>query len=944
MDFHRGAMRSIISMTPAHNYKRMNRTSIFIILLLLTVSVNGQNLDARASFKSVDLQTDHLENPVGIDNATPRLSWRMENSKEGAGQKAYKLLVGTDSLQIIDLSHSTKYSGKGTIGKTLDREKDTRTDCDLWDTGRIDSDKQLVPYEGAALRPFTKYYWQVILWDEKDRASISAVHSFETGMMHTANWHGSWISDGRDIHHKPAPYFRKQFEARKEIASARVYIAAAGLYELHINGERIGDQRLDPMYTRFDRRNLYVTHDVTTQLQQGENVVGVILGNGWFNHQSLAVWNFERAPWRNRPAFCLDLRITYTDGSVETIPTDLSWKKTDGPIIFNSIYTGEHYDARLEQEGWSESGFDDTTWQGVALRSAPSQNITAQQLRPIRNVRTLPAVSFSKIDERTYLYDFGQNMAGVIRIKVSGKEGTQLRIKHGERLDKNGRLDLSNIDVYYRGDKENDPFQTDILILSGKGEDEFMARFNYKGFRYVEVAGSEPVELDEQSLTAYFMHSDVPPTGRIETSSELINKLWRATNNAYLSNLMGYPTDCPQREKNGWTGDGHFAIETALYNFDGITVYEKWLADHRDEQQPNGVLPDIIPTGGWGYGTDNGLDWTSTIAIIPWEIYRFYGDSKLLADSYDHIRRYVDYVDRTSPEGLTSWGRGDWVPVKSRSNLELTSSVYFFVDASILSRAAKLFGKEADHLHYSTLAEKIKNAINEKYLNRETGIYANGTQTELSVPLQWKVVPEDMKAKVAANLAKKVEEADFHLDVGVLGAKALLNALSENGYSHVAYKVAVQDTYPSWGWWIVNGATTLLENWDLNATRDISDNHMMFGEIGAWFFKGLGGIYPDAEQPGFKHIILRPHFEKDLERFNAEYKSPYGLIQSNWKWENDRVIYEVVVPANSSATLYLPENTEIIPNRMKRLQFDQKKNSIMNLPAGSHTLIFRVLM
>ena len=532
-------------------------------------------------------------------------------------------------------------------------------------------------------------------------------------------------------------------------------------------------------------------------------------------------------------------------------------------------------------------------------------------------------------------------MAGVTRIKVSGKEGTQLRIRHGERLDENDRLDLSNIDVYYRGDKEKDPFQTDILTLSGKGEDAFMARFNYKGFRYVEVTGSEPVELDEQSLTAYFMHSDVPPIGKIETSSELINKLWRATNNAYLSNLMGYPTDCPQREKNGWTGDGHFAIETALYNFDGITVYEKWLADHRDEQQPNGVLPDIIPTGGWGYGTANGLDWTSTIAIIPWEIYRFYGDSKLLADSYDHIRRYVDYVDRISPQGLTSWGRGDWVPVKSHSNLELTSSVYFFVDATILARAAKLFGKEADHLHYSALAKKIRNAINGKFLNRETGIYANGTQTELSVPLQWKVVPEDMKARVAANLAAKVEEAGFHLDVGVLGAKALLNALSENGYPHVAYKVAVQDTYPSWGWWIMNGATTLLENWNLDAARDISDNHMMFGEIGAWFFKGLGGIYPDTEKPGFKHIILHPHFEKDLEHFSAEYKSPYGLIKSNWKWENDRIIYEVVVPANSSATLYLPENTEIDPKEKRKVKKDKRENNIVELSAGFYTFIIR---
>ena len=919
----------------------MNRTSIFIILLLLTVFVNGHNLDAKASFKPVDLQTDHLENPLGIDNATPRLSWRMEDKKRSGAQKAYRLLVCTDSLQLVALGHFTQYSGNRVSGKERERKEDMVDSSDLWDTGRIYSDRQLVHYAGATLKPFTKYYWMVIIWNEKDHTSTSAVHSFETGMMHAANWQGSWISDGRDIHHKPAPYFRKQFEARKAIASARVYIAAAGLYELHVNGEKIGNQRLDPMYTRFDRRNLYVTHDVTTQLQQGENAVGVILGNGWYNHQSLAVWNFDNAPWRNRPAFCLDLRITYTDGSVETIPSDLSWKKADGPIIFNSIYTGEHYDARLEQEDWNRPGFDDTAWQGVALRAVPSQNITAQQLRPIRNVRTLPAVSFRKIDERTYLYDFGQNMAGVTRIKVSGKEGTQLRIRHGERLDENDRLDLSNIDVYYRGDKEKDPFQTDILTLSGKGEDAFMARFNYKGFRYVEVTGSEPVELDEQSLTAYFMHSDVPPIGKIETSSELINKLWRATNNAYLSNLMGYPTDCPQREKNGWTGDGHFAIETALYNFDGITVYEKWLADHRDEQQPNGVLPDIIPTGGWGYGTANGLDWTSTIAIIPWEIYRFYGDSKLLADSYDHIRRYVDYVDRISPQGLTSWGRGDWVPVKSHSNLELTSSVYFFVDATILARAAKLFGKEADHLHYSALAKKIRNAINGKFLNRETGIYANGTQTELSVPLQWKVVPEDMKARVAANLAAKVEEAGFHLDVGVLGAKALLNALSENGYPHVAYKVAVQDTYPSWGWWIMNGATTLLENWNLDAARDISDNHMMFGEIGAWFFKGLGGIYPDTEKPGFKHIILHPHFEKDLEHFSAEYKSPYGLIKSNWKWENDRIIYEVVVPANSSATLYLPENTEIDPKEKRKVKKDKRENNIVELSAGFYTFIIR---
>lgn len=872
--------------------------------LILTFCVSTffgfSNANGQSAVRLNGLQSDHLENPIGIDNPAPRLSWKMEDNRQGARQRAYRVLVGKDSIQVA--------------GGT----------ADMWDTGKMISQDILVTYAGKPLEPCTKYYWKVISDDLLNKEVASSVHSFETGMMNSKNWQGAWIGDGKDKDYQPAPYFRKKFAAGKTIKSARAYIAAAGLYELYINGEKIGDHRLDPLYTRFDRRNLYVTYDVTGQLRNGDNAIGVLLGNGWYNHQSKAVWDFDRAPWRNRPAFCMDLRITYSDGSVETIPTDLSWKTSSGGLIFNSIYTGEHYDARLEQGGWNTPNFDDSKWNGVGYRGAPSQNIVAQQARPIRNVLTIPAKSVNKIDEKTYVFDFGQNMSGVTQINVSGEKGTEVRIMHGERLFDNGRIDMSNIDVYYRGDKVKDPFQTDILILSG-GKDEFMAKFNYKGFRYVEVTSDKPIELNQNSLTAYFMHSDVPSVGKINTSSELVNKLWWATNNAYLSNLMGYPTDCPQREKNGWTGDGHFAIETALYNYDGITVYEKWLADHRDEQQPNGVLPDIIPTGGWGYGTDNGLDWTSTIAIIPWELYMFYGDSKPLADCYESIKRYVNYVDRTSPNHLTTWGRGDWVPVKSQSNKELTSSIYFYVDTRILANAAKLFNKQEDLAYYTALAEKIKNAVNDKYLNKETGIYANGSQTELSVPLQWKIVPDNMIAKVAQNLAKKVEEAGFHLDVGVLGAKAILNALSENGYAETAYKVAARDTYPSWGWWIVNGATTLLENWDLKAERDISDNHMMFGEIGGWFYKGLGGIFPDPEQPGFKHILLRPNFVKELKHFEAQHESPYGRIVSKWKWDRRKINYEVIVPANSTATLYLPDNI--------------KGDKVIELEAGRHDLI-----
>ena len=875
----------------------MKKYLIFVFGLVLSTIAFSQN---RILCKAENLRCDYLANPIGIDNPNPRLSWLLDDSRNGARQSAYRIVVGTDSLEVL--------GGKGNV----------------WDTGKQPSDAMRVAYDGQPLTPFTRYYWQTRVWDMDHVEQPSVIASFETGMMHVSNWQGAWISDGHDMNHRPAPYFRKKFTAGKAIQSARVYVAVAGLYELYVNGEKIGNQRLDPMYTRYDRRNLYVTYDVTSQIKNGENAIGILLGNGWYNHQALATWDFHRAPWRNRPAFCLDLKISYVDGSGETVSTGLDWRTSSGPLLSNNIYTGDHYDARLETDGWCNATFDDSSWGNAKYRSAPSETVSAQHIHPIRNVETIPAQTFNKMDDSTYLYDFGRNIAGVTKIKVQGEAGTRVKIKHGERLYENGYLDLSNIDVYYQGDREADPFQTDILFLSGKKDDEFMAKFSYKGFRYVEIISDRPIALDINSLTAYFMHSDVPVAGEIKSSNPLVEKLQQATNNAYLSNLMGYPTDCPQREKNGWTGDGHLAIELAFYNFDGITVYEKWLSDHRDEQQPNGVLPDIIPTGGWGYGTANGLDWTSTIAIIPWEVYMFYGDSKLLSDCYESIKRYVNYVDRTSPEHLTVWGRGDWVPVKSRSNKELTSSVYFYVDAKILAEAAKLFDRPDDYAYYSKLAEEIKRAINDKFLNRETGVYASGTQTEMSVPLHWGVAPDEIRQQVADNLAKTVKEAGFHLDVGVLGAKALLNALSRNGHAETAYKVAIQDTYPSWGWWIVNGATTLLENWDLKAARDISDNHIMFGEIGSWFYKGLGGIFPDPEHPGFKHVILQPNFIKGLNRFEARHRSPYGTIVSKWEFNRNAVAYSVEVPANSTATVYMPDNV--------------KGERIVKLESGQHLL------
>ena len=894
----------------------MNRIvfSSTIFFLLLTCFYSFSQTEV------INLKCEHLKNPIGIDVQNPRLSWQMKSNKPGSYQKAYQLIVGKTESDVA--------AGKG----------------DLWKSGPINASTIPIVYQGLELQPFTRYYWTVSVQDQNEFWSVqSPIAFFETGLVDQKNWKGHWITDTYDIDLKPAPYYRNELNIIKKIESARAYIAVAGLYELSINGSRIGDHRLDPNYTRFDRRNLYVTYDITENLKQGKNAIGVLLGNGWYNHQSTAVWYFDKAPWRARPKFCMDIRITYSDGTVETAATGQDWQTSLSPVIFNSIYTAEHYDARLEQPGWDTPNFNSDRWRSIMLTGAPSQNITAQVLHPIRNVTEIQAVEMRKQSEYTWLFDFGRNMAGVTRMKISGPEGTTIRIKHVERLDSTGRADMSNIDEHYRPTDDLDPFQTDIFILNGKGENEFMPRFNYKGFQYVEVTSDQELDLSKENLTAYFMHSDVPQVGKINSSNNTLNRIWEAANASYLSNLFGYPTDCPQREKNGWTGDAHIAIETGLYNFDGITVYEKWLDDHRDEQQSNGVLPAIIPTSGWGYHWANGPDWTSTIAIIPWNIYLFYGDAKILEQNYNNIKLYVDYIDEKYPSGITDWGLGDWVPVKSKTPKEFTSTAYYYVDAVILSKAAKILGKQSDFEKYEALAGKIKEAVNEKFLNHETGIYGSGLQTEQSVALHWGLVPDKLKEKVAANLAKRVKSDNKFIDVGLLGTKTILNALSENGYPELAWEVASQETFPSWGWWIVNGATTFYENWPLDASRDISLNHIMFGEINAWYYKGLGGIFPDEKQPGFKNIILKPNFVAGLNHFEASHEGPYGVIFSSWKRKGKTVKYSVSVPPNSTAVLHL--KGERIRENSRKLEENpfitvrplEKGQFILDLKAGDYS-------
>ncbi|CAM3405971.1 family 78 glycoside hydrolase catalytic domain [Flavobacterium chungbukense] len=894
------------------NQKNTRTNQLFLLFLLMNVAVYAQI--------PVNLKCEHLLNPLGIDVREPRLSWQLNGNKKNSDQTAYQIEIATDSI-------------------ALSKEKAT-----VWNTGKVISSDILVSYKGESLQSFTTYFWRVKVWDQNQKVTISKIQRFETAMLQSKDWKGSWISDSHDMNYKPAPYFRKEISTAKTIKSARAYVAAAGLYEFYVNGEKVGNRLLDPMITKFDSRNLYATLDITSHLQKGKNAFGILLGNGWYNHQSTAVWKFDKAIWRNRPRCLVNIRITYSDNTTETITTDETWKTTDSPVIFNSIYTGEHYDARKEISNWNKPDFDDSNWDKSTVIKAPSSNLVSQQLHPIRVTAQLKPTKINRINDTLTVFTFPKNIAGTVGFSIKNAiPGTIFRIKHAERLYANGMVDLSNIDLHYRPTDNSDPFQTDIFIAKGNGKENFSPKFNYKGFQFVEVTSSRQFKLNKDCLLALEMHSDVPVVGKIKTSNPVFNKIWEATNSSYLANLFGYPTDCPQREKNGWTGDAQINVETGLYNFDGITIYEKWLADHQDEQQPDGGISNIVPNpGAFGYEFATGPDWTSSIAIIPWKIYEFYGDSSLLHKMYPNIKKYVDLIDQKYPTGITDWGLGDWVPVKTQSSKPLTSTMYYYADALILAKTAKLLGKTNDAEHYFKLATKIKTAFNQQFFNPSTNLYASGTQTELSGSLYWGLVPDEFKQKVADNLYKKFQETNFHLDVGLLGTKTLLNALSENGYADAAYKIASQEDFPSWGYWIKNGATTLYENWPLHVEKnDASLNHIMFGEIGAWMYKGLGGIFPDENLPGFKHIILKPNFVNGLDYFESEHESPYGKIVSNWKRKKKRIVYKVIVPPNSNASFYLEKNS-IFSCSSKDIQISNEGlYKVIQLKAGKYSFTIK---
>jgi alpha-L-rhamnosidase len=852
---------------------------ILMLALALAVPCVGRASAVPAGISVTQLRCEHLSDPLGIDTPQPRLSWVVESNERAQQQVAYRIIVASTEARL------------------------KANQIDLWDSGRVVSDQTLlVSYAGRALGSSQRCFWKVRAWDKDGKPSeYSQPASWEMGLLSPRDWAGQWISQTTDTNSLPAPLLRRTFTLHGQIKQARAYVCGLGYYELHINGRRIGDHLLDPAYTRFDKRILYVTHDVTEALRRGKNAIGVMLGNGWYNVQTLAVWDFHQAPWRAAPKLLLQLRVEYHDGYTETLVTDRQWKASTGPVVFNSIYGGETYDARLEKPGWDTPDFNDSVWAAAQVVEPPGGKLVAQVMPPIKADQVLKPVKLNEPKPGVFVFDLGQNLAGFAELSVRSKAGTSVVMKYGERLTADGMLDRVDIEQHVAKLDTNQQFQTDTYILKGGGRETWRPRFDYHGFQYVEMTGF-PGKPTLDSLRGIFVHSAVPVAGEFQCSNPLLNKIWRAARWAYLSNLQGIPTDCPHREKNGWTGDAHLAAEQGLLNYAPAAVYTKWLNDLGDEQRPTGELPGIVPTSGWGYKWGNGPAWDSAFLLLPFYLYQYCADTRPLQQHYDGMKRYVDYLTTKAKDGILDIGLNDWAPFKTATPADITSTAYYYRDARIVALAADLFGNEADALKYADLAAGIKQSFNRKFYHPETGLYGNGSQTSLSCALHQGLTDPDIRPRVVSNLVANVEQHDGHIDTGILGAKYLLNALLDNGRADVAYRIASQKDLPSWGWWIEQGATTLWEQWNGTESR----NHIMFGDISAWFYKALAGINLDPAAPAFKHILIKPNVTGDLTAARAAYDSVRGRIVSDWKIAPDGFHLALTIPANTTATVWLP--------------------------------------
>ncbi|MHC4673971.1 MAG: family 78 glycoside hydrolase catalytic domain [Planctomycetota bacterium] len=711
----------------------------------------------------------------------------------------------------------------------------------------------------------------------------------------------------------PARMLRREFKIDKKVKQAMVYICGLGYYELQLNGQKVGDHVLDPGLTLYPKRSFYITYDVTDQIKQGLNAIGIMLGNSRYFAPRIAVPIHTET--YGFPKMLLQMHVQYADGTSTEIISDQNWKlSTEGPIRANNDYDGEIYDARMEQTGWSQPLFDDSKWQTPQIVDPPGGNITPQMVEPIRVTKTIKPIAVNQPQPGVYVYDMGQNMVGWVKLKVKGQQGTRVKLRFAEVTADDGMLYLDNI----RSCKV-----TDIYTLKGKGLEIYEPRFTYHGFRYVELTGF-PGKPDLSTIEGCVVHSDLERTGSFSCSNQLINRIYKNILWGVRGNLRSIPTDCPQRdERHGWLGDIANESKAESYDFNVAQFYYKWLNDIKDAQNEKGVIPDVAPPY-WVLYSSN-VTWPAAYLIIPSWFHIQYADNKILKIHYPAMKKWVDHLATFLKDDIMPRDRyGDWcVPPESpelihsqdpnrKTSKEVLGTTYYYHNLQIMAHFAYILDKPGDVKKYNQLAKRIKKSFNEKYFNKETNLYSNGTQTSSVLPLAFGMVPKDHKKAVFNNLVDNiVTKTKGHIGTGLIGGQWLMRVLSDNGRPDIAYKLATNKTYPSWGYMIENGATTIWELWNGNTADPAMNSHnhlMLVGDLGIWMYEYLAGIRCDPTSPGFKRIIIRPTPVGDLTSARASHKSIHGTIESDWKIEKDVFHINITVPANSTASVYIPTN------------------------------------
>ena len=831
-----------------------------------------------------NLLIENQVNPVSIDIVQPRFSWQLKGGKRNIQQTAFEIKV---------------------------LQKNTA----VWSSGKVASAQSvLLPYAGTALQSGRQYSWQVKVWDNNGKASLwSTAAFFKMGMLNAADWKAKWLEAGfaEDSINRPAQYFRKPFGVNKKIQSAYAYITAHGMYEAQINGKRVGDYYLTPGWTSYNNRLQYQVYDVTSLLKNGANAVGVVAANGWY--RGYLAWNDNKNIYGKKLAILFQMEIEYTDGTTQTITSDESWKSATGAIRYAEIYNGEIYDARQEKNGWSNAMYNDNNWSSVKTVAADKAVLVATYNEPIKKQEIFKPVKILKTPKGELVADFGQNLTGWATLKIKGKTGDTINLFHTEVLDKAGNFYTDNL----RAAKQQNTF-----ILKGGDEEFFEPHFTFQGFRYIKIEGLTG-ELKTENISAVALYSAMPPTGTFTSSNALINQLQHNIQWGQRGNFLDVPTDCPQRdERLGWTGDAQVFSRTATFNFGVNNFFAKWMKDVALDQQPNGSVPFVVPNV-LGPNAGGSAGWADAATIIPWNVYLAYGDKQILIDQYSSMKAWVGYMEKASKNNLwnTGFHFGDWLFYRPFDDNDGRSAVtdkyliaqcFFAYSTQILFNTATVLGKTADAEYYKNLLQKIKTAFVNEYVT-PYGNLVSGTQTAYVLALHFDMLPEVLQKNAAEKLVTNIKNYGDHLTTGFLGTPYLCHVLSRFGYTDVAYKLLLQETYPSWLYPVKMGATTIWERWDgikPDSTFQVpsmnSFNHYSYGAIGDWMYRVMAGLDTDESEPGYKHIIIKPHVGGGFKNAAATLQTYYGTASSGWKIITDKILFDVEIPPNTTATIYLP--------------------------------------